>query len=122
MQYDKESDRMAVKSLEELTTALKARFSENPTDDEISLLEDFTDTYKSFSANQSEDIGAKLKEAETKLSEWEQKYNDNDAMWRKKYIDRFNGKVEDVPEVKKSLEAERGANITIEDLFTPKTN
>ena len=113
---------MAVKTLEELTTALKAKFSENPTDDEISLLEDFTDTYNSFSANNSEDIGAKLKEAETKLSEWEQKYNDNDAMWRKKYIDRFNGKVEDVPAVKQSLEAERGANITIEDLFTPKTN
>lgn len=113
---------MAVKTLEELTTALKARFSENPTDDEISLLEDFTDTYNSFSANHSEDVGAKLKDAETKLSEWEQKYNDNDAMWRKKYIDRFNGKVEDVPEVKKSLEAERGANITIDDLFTPKTN
>lgn len=122
MQHDKESSRMAVKTLEELTTALKAKFSENPTDDEISLLEDFTDTYNSFSANKSEDVSAKLKDAETKLSEWEQKYNDNDAMWRKKYIDRFNGKVEDVPEVKKSLEAERGANITIEDLFTPKTN
>ena len=122
MQHNKESGRMAVKTLEELTTALKAKFSENPTDDEISLLEDFTDTYNSFSANKSEDVSAKLKDAETKLSEWEQKYNDNDAMWRKKYIDRFNGKVEDVPEVKKSLEAERGANITIEDLFTPKTN
>ena len=122
MQHDKESGRMAVKTLEELTTALKAKFSENPTDDEISLLEDFTDTYNSFSANKSEDVGAKLKDAETKASEWEQKYNDNDAMWRKKYIDRFNGKVEDVPAVKQSLEAERGANITIEDLFTPKTN
>ena len=52
--------------------------------------------------------------------EWEQKYNDNDAMWRKKYMDRFNGKVEDIPEVKKSLEADRSENITINDLFTPK--
>ena len=56
----------------------------------------------------------------SKNAEWEQKYNDNDAMWRKKYMDRFNGKVEDIPEVKKSLEADRSENITINDLFTPK--
>ena len=61
-----------------------------------------------------------LEEAEKKNSEWEQKYNDNDAMWRKKYIDRFNGKVEDIPEVRQNLEAERSSNITIEDLFTAK--
>ena len=113
---------MAIKTLEELTNVIKSRFSENPTDDDISLLEDLTDTYNSFSATNNEDLSTRLKDAETKNAEWEQKYNDNDAMWRKKYIDRFNGKVEDVPEVKKSLEAERGANITIEDLFTPKTN
>ena len=41
-------------------------------------------------------------------------------MWRKKYIDRFEGKITDIPEVKQSLEADRSANITIEDLFTPK--
>ena len=93
---------------------------DNPTDDEISLMEDFTDTFASLSANNSDDISAKLTEAESKNAEWEQKYNDNDAMWRKKYMDRFNGKVEDIPEVKKSLEADRSENITINDLFTPK--
>ena len=41
-------------------------------------------------------------------------------MWRKKYIDRFEGKVTDIPEVRQSLEADRSANITIEDLFSPK--
>lgn len=113
---------MAVISKEELTDKIKKLLSDNPTDDEISLLEDFSDTYDSFSANSSNELSEKLKEAESKNVEWEQKYNDNDAMWRKKYIDRFNGKVEDIPEVKQTLDAERGANISIEDLFTPKTN
>lgn len=111
---------MAIKTLEELTNVIKSRFSDNPTDEDISLLEDLTDTYNSFSASNNDDISAKLKEAESKNAEWEQKYNDNDAMWRKKYIDRFEGKVTDIPEVKQSLEADRSANITIEDLFSPK--
>ena len=112
---------MAVITKEQLTDKVKKLLSENPTDDEISLLEDLTDTFDSFSANNSSDNGDKLKEAEDKVKEWEQKYNDNDAMWRKKYTDRFNGKdVTEIPEVKKSLEAERAENITIEDLFTPK--
>lgn len=111
---------MAIVKKEELTERIKKLFSDNPTDDEISLMEDFTDTFASLSANSSDDISAKLTEAESKNAEWEQKYNDNDAMWRKKYMDRFNGKVEDIPEVKKSLEADRSENITINDLFTPK--
>ena len=112
---------MAIVKKEELTERIKKLFSDNPTDDEISLMEDFTDTFASLSANNSDDISAKLTEAESKNAEWEQKYNDNDAMWRKKYMDRFNGKVEDIPEVKKSLEADRSENITINDLFTPKS-
>lgn len=112
---------MAVVSKEELTEKIKKMFSDNPTDDNISLLEDLTDTFDSLSANNSNDLSAKLEEAKKKNSEWEQKYNDNDAMWRKKYIDRFNGKVEDIPEVKQNLEAERSSNITIEDLFTAKS-
>ena len=111
---------MAKRTLEELTNMIKSKFTENPTDDEISLLEDITDTYNSFSASNTDDLSAKLKEAEDKNAEWEQKYNDNDAMWRKKYIDRFEGKVTDIPEVRQSLEADRSANITIEDLFSPK--
>lgn len=111
---------MAIVKKEELTERIKKLFSDNPTDDEISLMEDFTDTFSSLSANNFDELSAKLTEAESKNSEWEQKYNDNDAMWRKKYMDRFNGKVEDIPEVKKSLEADRSENITINDLFTPK--
>ena len=110
---------MAIVNKDNLTERIRKLFSDNPTDDEISLMEDFSDTFSSLSANNFDELSAKLSEAEGKNAEWEQKYNDNDAMWRKKYIDRFNGKVEDIPEVKKSLEADRSANITIEDLFTP---
>ena len=57
---------MAIKTLEELTNVIKSRFSENPTDDDISLLEDLTDTYKFFFGNKQRDLSAKLKEAESK--------------------------------------------------------
>ena len=111
---------MAVVDAKQLTERIRKMFSENPTDEEISLLEDFTDTYASLSANDTEGLRSKLDEAEKKNSEWEQKYKEMDNGWRKKYTDRFEGRMEDIPEIKQSLEADRGANISIEDLFTPK--
>jgi len=111
-----------VTTKDDLVARLKEKImaSENPTDDEIKLMEDFADTFDSFSANNSNELNEKIAELESKNSEWEKKYNDNDAMWKKKYIDRFEGKVTDIPEVKDTLDAERGANISIDDLFIPK--
>lgn len=104
---------------EDLSNRIKSMFSENPTDEQISLMEDFADTMNSMSAEGQSDLQAKLDEAEKKASEWEQKYTDNDSAWRKRYVDRFNGKsVEEIPEVKSQLEADKSANITIDDLFT----
>ena len=57
---------MAKRTLEELTNMIKSKFSGNPTDDEISLLEDITDTYNSFSASNTDDLSARLQEAENK--------------------------------------------------------
>lgn len=106
---------------EDLSNRIKSMFSENPTDEQISLMEDFADTMGSLSADGQNELRAKLDEAEKKASEWEQKYTDNDTAWRKRYVDRFNGKsVEEIPEVKEQLQIEQRANITIDDLF--KTN
>ena len=111
-----------VTTKDDLVARLKEKImaSENPTDDEIKFMEDLSDTFDSFSANNSDDLNAKINELESKNKEWEQKYNDNESAWKKKYIERFEGKVTDIPEVKESLDAERGANISIDDLFIPK--
>ena len=110
-----------VTTKEDLISRIKEKLtSENPSDDEIKFMEDFVDTFDSFSANNSNDLNEKITELESKNAEWEKKYNENDAMWKKKYIECFEGKVTDIPEVKDTLDAERGANISIDDLFTPK--
>lgn len=111
-----------VRTLDELTDIIKGKFSENPTDDEIALLEDVTDTFNSFSASGDADVTKELEELKKSNSEWEQKYTDNDNMWRKKYTDRFKGKVEDIPDVRQELDNKRGESISIEDLFTPNGN
>lgn len=106
---------------EDLSNRIKALFSENPTDEQISLMEDFADTMGSMSADGQNDLQQRLDEAEKKASEWEQKYNENDTTWRKRYVDRFNGKsVEEIPEVKAQLQADRSTSISIDDLFTEK--
>lgn len=66
------------KSLEELLTNVKQMIGEDNTSDEaLSLIEDLTDSYSAPSVD------------------WEQKYKENDAMWRNKYRDRF---FSDVPQ------------------------
>ena len=111
--------REMVTTQEDLRDRISKMFSETPTDDEIKLMEDFTDTFSSMSAEGQSDLKSKLDEANKSISEWEQKFADNDTAWRKRYTDRFNGKpVEDIPEVKEELQKEAGKSITIDDLFT----
>jgi hypothetical protein len=63
---------MAVKTLQEITTAMNTLLGDAPTDEGLALLEDITDT---MNANDNEN--------------WRQKYEDNDAQWRKRYKERF---------------------------------
>lgn len=68
---------MAVRSREEILTAINTRFGEQTDDDTISFLEDITDT---------------LTDLETRASDgtnWRTKYEENDADWRKRYTERF---------------------------------
>lgn len=69
---------MAVKTREEILESFKTRLGENPDDESISFLEDVTDTLDDFE-----------KRANGDGTDWKSKYEENDANWRKKYIERF---------------------------------
>lgn len=79
---------MAVKTREEILESFKTRLGENPDDESISFLEDFTDTLDDFE-----------KRAKGDGTDWKSKYEENDANWRKKYTERFFS-VEPEPEPK----------------------
>lgn len=73
---------MAIKSLDDILNAVKARIGEDQSDEALELLEDIADTFTDVSKNSSED--------------WKKKYEENDASWRKKYRDRFFAKTDEV--------------------------
>ena len=88
---------------EEFLSKIKDRIGENPTDEDIAFVEDMTDTIDSLSQG----------------DEWKKKFEENDAMWRKKYTERFftpdketEKETENEPEEMKDEE-----EITIDDLF-----
>lgn len=95
------------RSKEELLTAIRSKLGETPTDEELSLLEDVSDTLDGTTEGAKDD------------TDWKAKFEENDAKWRKKYTDRFLGKTEDdIPEVKEEKQKDKAENISIEDLFT----
>lgn len=69
---------MAVRSKEEILTSIRSHFGDDTSDETLALVEDITDTITDFE-NKAKPDGVN----------WEQKYNENDAAWRKKYRDRF---------------------------------
>ena len=75
---------MAVKTREEILTALSARIGDDNSDDAIALIEDVTDT---------------LADAETKAkgdgTDWKAKFEENDKEWRTRYKERFMNSVPD---------------------------
>lgn len=70
---------MAILSKDDFMSRLKTRIGDNQTDDDLALLEDFTDTY-----NDLESRATGLGD-----SAWQQKYDDLDKSWREKYKARF---------------------------------
>lgn len=71
---------MAVKTREEILESLRGRFGEELTDDDIAMLEDITDTFTDF------------EEKTNDVTNWKNKYEENDKAWKKKYSDRFFSK------------------------------
>lgn len=64
---------MAIKTIEELMDAVRARVGEDTSDEAIAFVEDVSDTLASLS----------------NAEDWKKRYEDNDAEWRKRYQDRF---------------------------------
>ena len=96
---------MAVKTREEILETIRTRVGDQTDDETISFLEDVTDT---------------LTDLETRANgdgeNWEQRYKDNDAEWRKKYKERFFSSEPDEPKEPKQKEEEEKPK-TFEDLF-----
>lgn len=96
---------MAVKTREEILETIRTRVVDQTDDETISFLEDVTDT---------------LTDLETRANgdgeNWEQRYKDNDAEWRKKYKERFFSSEPDEPKEPKQEEEEEKPK-TFEDLF-----
>ena len=68
---------MAIKTKTEILAAIQARFGDDTSDDALAFIEDITDTITDLETRASGETN------------WEQKYRDNDAAWRKRYQERF---------------------------------
>lgn len=95
---------MAVKTKEELLESIRDRVGEQTDDETISFLEDVTDTLTDFETRAKGDG-----------ENWEQRYKDNDAEWRKKYTERFFSSDPTPPP--KTKEPPETTPKTFEDLF-----
>lgn len=62
---------MAVRTREEILESLRGRFGDEPTDDDIAMLEDITDTFTDFEEKTSD------------ATNWKNKYEENDKAWKK---------------------------------------
>lgn len=92
---------MAKLSKDELLEKVRAYVGDRTDDDTLELIEDISDSVGSDEAD-----------------EWKQKYEDNDKMWRDKYISRFFEKKEDEElDTPTEHEEEEKEYSTYEDLF-----
>lgn len=91
---------MSIRTREEILNSIRDRIGDDANDENLALIEDITDTFTDLESKASNNIN------------WEQKYNENDAEWRKKYRDRFFSQVDD-PEP--PIDATKSYNF--EDLF-----
>lgn len=92
-----------LRTREELLESLRANFGERTDDAVIALLEDVTDTLDDLITRAADQTN------------WESRYNDLDAAWRKRYTDRFYGDGSGEAAADQGTEPEE--KITYEDLF-----
>lgn len=95
---------MSVRLREELIATVTTMFGENPSDEQISLLEDITDTVEDYEDRLSD------------TTDWKTKYEENDKEWRKRYTDRFNN-TEPKPEPTPDPDPEPQVITSFDELF-----
>ena len=91
---------MAILSKDELIEKVKKYVGDRTDDETIEIIEDISDSIDSSDAD-----------------EWKQKYEENDKMWRDKYISRFLEKKEDELDTPTEHEDEEKEYNSFEDLF-----
>lgn len=91
---------MAKLSKDELIEKVRKYVGDRKDDDTIEIIEDISDSIDSSEAD-----------------EWKQKYEENDKMWRDKYISRFVEKKEDELDTPTEHEDEEKEYNSFEDLF-----
>jgi hypothetical protein len=91
---------MAKLSKDELIEKVKKYVGDRTDDETIEIIEDISDSIDSSDAD-----------------EWRQKFEENDKMWRDKYISRFLEKNEDELDTPTEHEEEEKEYNSFEDLF-----
>lgn len=91
---------MSKLSKDELIEKVKKYVGDRTDDETIEIIEDISDSIDSSDAD-----------------DWKQKYEENDKMWRDKYISRFVDKKEDEPDTLTEHEEEEKDYNSFEDLF-----
>ena len=91
---------MAKLSKDELIEKIKKYVGDRTDDETIGIIEDISDSIDSSDAD-----------------EWKKKYEENDKMWRDKYISRFLEKKEDEPDTPTEHDEEEKEYKSFEDLF-----
>lgn len=91
---------MAKLSKDELIEKVRKYVGDRNDDETIEIIEDISDSIDSSAAD-----------------EWKQKYEENDKMWRDKYISRFVKKSEDELDTPTEHEEEEKEYNSFEDLF-----
>ena len=102
---------MAILSREDYFNRLQDYIGDDSSDKAISLVEDMTDTYNSFTERKDDS------------EEWKKKYEDNDRSWRERYRRRFftgSSSIPGVEEMEEEGEKITPENIKVDDLFTEK--
>lgn len=91
---------MAKLSKDELIEKVKKYVGDRTDDETIEIIEDITDSIDSSDAD-----------------EWKKKYEENDKMWRDKYVSRFFDKKDEDLETPTEHEEEEKEYNSYEDLF-----
>lgn len=91
---------MAKLSKDELIEKIKKYVGDRTDDETIEIIEDITDSIDSSDTD-----------------EWKRKYEENDKMWRDKYVSRFFDKKEEDLETPTEHEEEEKEYKSYEDLF-----
>lgn len=104
---------MAVVTRDELMERIRSRIGDDTSDEALSLIEDFTDTFSDLETRVGED--------------WKSKYDELDKAWREKYKARFFQKPDDKETTPEDVKEDNEEDLkdeskvkSFDELFTEK--